>query len=388
MEKTLSAIKRIENRARGIPGVISLAQGVPSFAANPVIQKEVIEAIKNNKVDKYSPVTGLLELREVISEKLAQKGMYYNPQDEVIVTAGGIESLSATMLALVEGGDEVIILTPVFPNYERIIRMAKGKPVIVPLNEKKGWKLDFDLLKKKITSRTKAIIVCNPNNPTGSVLSQKELMTIGILAQRHKFFIILDDIYGNFYYGEKPLFNLCRQKQFRKQIIRIVSFSKDFALSGWRIGFIHADKENVAKILPIHDNLVICAPVVSQYAALSALKNEAAILSEYMNVYEKRRRLMGNYLEKVNTHIKFIWPEGAYYFFPKVIDVVTTEDLCFDMLEKVKVATVPGDDFGVGGKGHIRLCFGKTEEEIEEGMKRIESYFKKNDIRRFQRTYA
>ncbi|MDA1317500.1 MAG: pyridoxal phosphate-dependent aminotransferase [bacterium] len=375
MDHTLSAIKRIENRAKQIPGVISLAQGIPSLPSHHLIRNEVIDAMLNNKVDKYSPPAGLLEMRTFISQKLAEKNMEYSHEHEIIVTAGGIEALSATMLALLKHGDEVIILTPAYPNYERIILMAGGKPIMVPLSEKGGWILDLSLLKKRISRRTKAIILCSPNNPTGSVLSEKQLRTIGILAQRHKFLVICDDIYEHFYFGDNAPFNLCTQNQFKKQIIRIVSFSKDFSLSGWRIGFIHADNEHISKILSIHDNLINCAPVISQYAGLAALKNEKVILNEYMEIYRKRRKIMGDCLESLSEYVQFTWPNGAYYFFPKIIGATDVEGLCFDILEKAKVAVVPGDDFGAGGKGHIRLCFGKSEEEIIEGMKRLEQYF-------------
>ena len=372
---TLSATKRIENRAKEITGVISLAQGTPSFASHPLIQNAVIEAIRNNLVDKYSPVQGLPELRVRISEKLQKEAMPYDPYSEILITAGGLESLSAIMLSFIKSGDEVIILSPAFPNYERITRMAKGKPVFVPLQETNGWKLDVPLLQSKITNRTKAIIVCNPNNPTGSRLTKQELLEIGMLAVKHNLLVLSDDIYKNFYYGTESLFNLCMQKEFKKHVIRIVSFSKDFALSGWRIGFIQAHRQIITQILPIHDNLINCAPVVSQYAAMAALKNEELILGEYHKIYANRRKIMGTYLEKLSGLMEFVWPQGSYYFFPKITKKINTELLCFDILEKMKVATVPGDDFGPGGYAHIRLCFGKSEEEIEEGMKRITRYF-------------
>lgn len=382
MVSNLSAIKRIENRAKQIPGAISLAQGIPSFSSHPIIQDFVIKAIKDNKIDKYSSVSGLLELRQLFAQKLIQKEMFYDPDTEIIVTAGAIEGLSATLLALVKPGEEIITLTPAYPYYSRIISMARAKPISCPLSEKNGWKLDIDVLKKKLTKRTKVIIICSPNNPTGTILSKKDLITLAILAQRHKFLLILDDIYENFYYGEEPLFNLCTQKHFKKQIIRIVSLSKDFALSGWRIGLLHGDKEYINNIIPIHDNLINCAPVVSQYAALAAIRNENKIIPNYITEYKKRRQIMGEYLEQCKDFLSFIWPEGAYYFFPKIHDVRDTESFCFDMLEKAKVATVPGDEFGLGGQGHIRLCFGKQEEDIKEGMRRLINYFNNFQIKK------
>ena len=376
MEIKLSAIKRIENRAKEIKGAISLAQGIPSFYSHPLIRKEVIQAIKNNKVDKYSPVTGIPELKHFIGEKLLQNNMNYDKDKEIVVTSGAIEGLSAAILALVQPKQEVIILTPTYPYYEKIINMAHAKTITVPLNEDKGWKLNIKLLLKKITKNTKAIILCNPNNPTGSILSKKELITIAIIAQRRNIVVITDDVYQEFYFNDKEIFNLCSQKEFKRQIIRIVSFSKDFALSGWRIGFLHGHKDNIEKIIPIHDNLTNCAPVVSQYAALAGLKNQEIIVPNYMNQYAKRRKIMGNFLNDCKDYLSFNWPLGAYYFFPKIIGINNTEALCFDMLEKTKVAAVPGEEFGIGGKGHIRLCFGKSEEEIIEGMERISKYFK------------
>lgn len=379
MEIKLSAIKRIENRAKDIPGVISLAQGIPSFASHKIIQEGAIKAIRDNKVDKYSLTAGIPELRSLIGKKLLEKGMCsYDPDTEIIVTAGAIEALSATLIALVKPQDEVIVLTPTYPSYAKIIKMVGGKTISVPLNENGGWKLNLEMLSKKITRLTRAIILCNPNNPTGSVLTQKELIAIGSLAQRNNFIIITDDVYEKFYFGLGPIFNLCSQKQFKKQTIRIVSFSKDLALSGWRIGFLHGDKKQIEKILPVHDNLVNCAPVISQYTAMIGLKNEDVIFSSYKAIYNKRRLLMGKLLKDCKDYLSFAWPQGAYYFFPKIHGIKNAEFLCFDMLEKAKVASVPGEEFGPGGEGHIRLCFGKSEGEITEGMRRLLLYFRKH----------
>jgi aminotransferase len=377
MEIKLSSIKKIESMAKLIPGVISLAQGIPSFASHGLIRKRVIEAITDGLVDKYSEAAGLMELRTAFSNSLMRKkNIFYDPRSEIIVTAGAIEALSATVLTFFDRGDEIVILTPCYPYYEKIIQMSKAKVVSVKLNEQKGWKLNIDEFKKKINSKTKAIIICSPNNPTGSVLSKKDLNTISILAQRRKILIIEDSIYENVYFDQEELPNLYSQEQFRKNVLRIVSLSKDFSLSGWRIGFIHGDEKRISKILPVHDNLVNCPPVVSQYAALAALENEEGIISGYLKSYRQRRDLMATLLESCRPYLDFVLPKGACYFFPKVIGVNNTEQLCLDILEKSKVAVVPGDDFGLGGKGHIRLCYGKSEEEIKEGMKRLIRYFK------------
>lgn len=374
MNNKLSAIKRIENRVKQIPGAISLAQGIPNFTSHKLIQKAVIEAIEENKVDRYSPIMGLPEFRNIIATTLAKRKMYYNPDSEIIVTAGGIEALAATLLTILEPDDEVIILPPCYGYYDKMVRMAKGKPVAVPLSET-VWQLDIEKLKTHITAKTKAIILCSPNNPTGSILETEEIKAIGELALKHNFFVIADDIYENFYYGKKIPMSIATLSHYKEKVIRIVSLSKDFALSGWRIGFVHGTEDVIQQILVTHDNLINCAPVVSQYAAIAALENETIILNEYKEIYTKRRKLMGDYLEKMTKYLSFTWPEGAYYFFPKIKGVKDTEAFCFDLLEKAKVGTVPGDDFGSGGQGHIRICFGKSEKEIEEGMKRMHAYF-------------
>ena len=370
----LSAIKRLEEKARELSGVVSLAQGIPSLASNDLIRKSVIESIENGVVDKYSPVKGESKLRQTISAQLQELNMNYG-SDEVLVTAGSIEGLSATLLSLLSPGDEVIVMTPTyFRNYKQIIEMSRGKVVTVKLDESSGWSLPISNLKRKITDKTKAIIVCNPNNPTGSILTKEELLLISELAIKHNFVVICDDVYRNLVYSDEQVFNITTDTRYKKNVIRIVSLSKDFSLSGWRIGYLHGSQELIDKISVVHDNLVNCAPVVSQYAALAALENQTMILPTMQALYLRNRTIMGSYLEKMSDYLEFVWPEGSYYFFVRVKGVPDTEQFCTDLLYKAKVALVPGDDFGPGGEGHVRLCFGRSEEDIHTAMRRLNKY--------------
>ncbi len=378
MQVSLSAIKRIENAAKKIDGSVSLAQGTPSFSSNPIIQSKVIKAIKKGWVDRYSSVAGLLELRTLICRKLAHRGMFYDPETEIIVTAGVIESLSATLISLIDPRKEVIILTPAYPYYPRIIKMARARPIQVPLSEKDGWSLNVDLLESKIGKNTQAILLCNPNNPTGTVLGKKTLLEITGLAERYNLTLICDDVYEDFYWKEGKLFSLCTIRKYKNRVIRLMSLSKNYALSGWRIGYLAGPENLVKKILVTHDNLVNCAPVVSQYAALAALENEKEILPANLKEYSLRRQLMGRYLEGLKGRIQFSWPDGGYYFFPKVVGVTDTEKFCFKVLNKVGLAVVPGKEFGLGGEGHIRLCCGRSREDISSGMLRLKKYLDSN----------
>ncbi len=364
--------------AQKLPGTISLAQGTPSLRSDNIIREEVIKAIKNNKADKYSPVAGLVELRCLISDNLTKSGMDYDVEEEIIVTAGAIEALSATLLSLINAGEEeeIIILTPTYyTNYREICRMAGATAIEVILDEEKDWSLNINELKSKITKKTKGIIICNPNNPTGSILSKNKLLEIGDLARKKALLLIFDDVYQNLYYKKEKVFCLARESRFKDNLIRIVSLSKDFALSGWRIGFLHGPKRLVSKILPVHDNLINCAPVVSQYAAIAAIKNKDRIISENIKEYTKRKSIMEELLSGMSRFLSFTPPKGTYYFFPKIFGVNNTLDFSINLLKKNRIATVPGSEFGPGGEGHIRLCFGRPEKDIVNGMKRLKQYF-------------
>ncbi len=375
MNNQTSAIKRIEQASRLIEGSISLAQGTSSFSSHEIIKKEVISAIENNKIDRYSDVAGLFELRQIISQKLSDSGFSYSSENEIVVTSGAVQALSAIVLSLFKRGDQIITFTPTYPYYSRIIEMAGVSVLPIKLQAEKEWAVPIELLEKSITPKTKGIIICNPNNPTGSVIPKKDLLAIARLAEKHSLKIILDDAYHRLYYGKQPLFNLCDKKFFNGEVIRIVSLSKTFDLSGWRIAFLHGPQNLIRDILEVHDNLVNCAPVVSQYAAIAALKNEKTIFSENLFYYSKRRKLMASCLKQMKDYFEFDLPQGTYFFFPKIKNIENSRELCFQMLENSKVAVVPGEEFGPGGEGRIRICFGKSEEEIIEGMSRIKTFF-------------
>ncbi len=372
MNYNLSSIKRIEERAGEIKGSVSLAQGIPSFPSHPLVRKKVIEAINNGKVDRYSSVAGIPELRSIIRDKLGGK---YSLENEIIIVGGAMEGLSATINALFKEKDEIIVFTPAYPYYFRICEMAGIKAISVKLDESRGWSVSTELVEKAINKNTKGIIICNPNNPTGSILSKKELLKIGRLARDRNLIIISDDVYEKISFSENPVFGIHGKDEMKERVVRIVSLSKSFALSGWRIGFLHGPKSLIGKIIRVHDNLINCAPVVSQYAALAALEKEDDILPYYLKEYRKRRAIMEEHLLEMEDFLEFTRPSGTYFFFPRIKGASNSEKICLDMLERVGLAVVPGEEFGPGGEGHIRLCFGKSEEEIREGMSRMKRYF-------------
>lgn len=371
----LSAIKHMEELASTLPGVISLSQGIPSTPSDSRIRESVIHEINNDSVDRYSCVAGLLKLRESISCKLKLQGMEYNPEDEIVITAGAMQAINATIFALTKPRDEIIVFSPTYSYYKRIAKLASVKVKTLVLKENENWKIDFEVLHKLISNKTKLLIICNPNNPTGSVLTNEEIFKLGLLAQKNGFIVLSDDVYQSFYYGKKNPANIANEKRFKCNVVNIKSLSKDYSLTGWRVGYIHSDKTIIRKILQVHDVLINCAPVVSQYAAFAGLVHSDAILAESLKKYKKHRLLMGGLLSQMSESLDFQWPDGSYYFFPKIKGVYNSVNFCKDLLYSSKLAVVPGSEFGEGGEGHVRLCFGKSEEEIKKGLARLKKYF-------------
>ncbi len=386
----LSVIKQIELEASKYPDAVSLAQGIPDFDTPDFIKRRVERALKRGVVAKYSLSPGLPELRELIEESLEKEGMYYDWEKEILVTAGSIEGITATIMAITSPGDEVIIPEPTYTSYREVINLAGCKPVFVPLDEEKGWGFDIERYREAVTEKTKAIFYCNPNNPTGTIYTKKQLMDLARLAEDNNLFLISDEVYKDFIYDEKEFFSLASIPELRKRVIRIFSFSKAFAMTGWRVGYLHSDEENVREITKVHDSLVTCAPVISQYAAMGALEIEKEKMKKFFEDYKKRRDVMCSRLENLSHVFDFVRPDSAYYVFPRISsrvaevvgkdlikgDLVDSWGFAFRLLEKAQIATVPGTAFGPNGEGHIRMSFGRRREDIEESFDRMENIFK------------
>lgn len=390
----LSPIKTIELLASKTPDAISLAQGIPSFDTPEIIKKAAFKALNRGAVAKYSLTYGLPELRETIEQKLAEEGMYYDFEHEIIVTAGAIEALAAALIVAVAGHkNEVILFSPSYASYSEVVKMAGGKPIFVnliedgsALSQSKGWRIDFGKLTKKVNSKTAAILLCNPNNPTGTIFPKSDLLKIAALAENKKFFIISDEVYKDFIYDDLinggALFSLAQLPRLRKRVIRIFSLSKAYAMTGWRIGFLHSDEEIVGKIIKVHDCLITCAPVIAQYAAVAALDFADKNIEEFRRQFLARRDLICRRLDELSDFFSYQKPEAAYFVFPRILlpayKILRCKDswnFSLNMLKKAKVATVPGIAFGPNGENHIRMSFGRSEKDIDEAMRRIKECF-------------
>jgi len=378
----LSPIKQMELLASQIPDVVSLAQGIPSFDTPLIIKKAAMKAMNRGVAAKYSLTYGLPELRETIEQKLAEEKMYYDFEKEIIATVGSIEGITASLISIINAKkDEVVLFSPSYASYPEAVKVAGGKPIFSNLVEKDSWKIDFNDLAKKINFRTAAILFCNPNNPTGAIFTKEDLFKLAELAWKKKIFVICDEVYKDFIYeGEDFFFSLAQIPDLRKMVIRVFSLSKIYAMTGWRIGFVHSDEENISEIVKVHDALVTCAPTVSQYAAIAALDFADKEAKEFCRQYQERRDLICGYLDELSEVFSYQKPNSSYFVFPKIISKskqgkANSWNFATDLLNKARVAVVPGIAFGPSGERHIRLSFGRDKKDIHEAMKRIKNYF-------------
>ncbi len=378
---TVSPIKLMELEASKHSKVVSLAQGIPSFDTPEYIKKVAIDAIMSGKSAKYSLTNGLPELREIVAEELRKEGMHYHYQSEIIVTCGSIEGITASLLAILNPGDEVLIPSPVYASYAQAIKLAHGVPVFVPLDEEGGWSVKVEEFEKRITPRTRVIFYCNPSNPTGTIFKKEDLLLLADMAKKHDLFLLSDEVYKDFVYTNEEIFALASIPELKDRVIRVFSFSKAFAMTGWRVGFVHSSAKNITEILKIHDSMVTCAPVVSQYAAIGAFSEEGKkSIQEFKTAYIRRLKMTTTFLNTLPDVFSYVKPNASYFVFPKLVSksekIINSQDFCMELLEKTSVALVPGVAFGPTGEGHVRISFGRSEKDLQEAFERMNLFFR------------
>ncbi len=384
---TVSAIKQMPILASKIGGCVSLGQGIPSFNTPEFIREAVIKELRENTlIGKYSMQPGLPALKEAIAKDLERTKNVTNIdfEKEIFISCGGMEALAAGISTIVERGDEVILPSPTYASHIEQILFAEGTPVFVPLDFENDWHLDLDAIRKAITKKTKAIIVCNPVNPTGSVFEESELRELAKIVIEHNLFIIADEAYDFLVFDGAPYFSLLSIPELRPHIMAACSFSKRFCMTGWRVGFMFASERLIKQVLKVHDAFAICAPTISQYAALAALRETNGkdgagdqSVQHLVTALSNRRDLVCSRLDKLPDLFSYIKPQGGYYVFPKILKGVKSSiDLSLKLLNEAKVITVPGGAFGPTGDEHIRISFGATEEELHEAFDRIDRWNK------------
>ncbi len=376
----ISATKEMPMIAARVGGCVSLGQGIPSFGTPAHVVDAVAKALRDDPAaGKYSLQPGMPALRRAAAGLLrAEKGLDADPEREVAITVGGMEGLLCAMLTLIGPGDEVIVPEPYYPSHVEQILMAEGTPVFAPLR-RSDWGLDAGAVAAAITPRTKAVIISSPHNPTGAVFAKAELEKVAELALRHNIFVICDDTYDILTYdgpdGEGAAFSLCSLPELRKLLVGVFSFSKRFALTGWRVGFLWAHEELLNQMLKIHDAAAICAPTPAQIAALASLEGPQDIYADMKAKLQARRDLICAGLDEMGGGFSHIRPAGAFYVMARAgFPVRDSRELAIRLIEEAKVITIPGGAFGPGGEGHVRLSFGGDEAEISEALRRMKAW--------------
>ena len=372
-----SAIHEMTRLSKEVEDVAFLSWARPTSGSPEHIREAAIIAIKDGVVDGYSENQGILELRKEIVRKLKRDNNIYAEPSEIMITVGAIEGLYASVMAFVDPDDEVIFPSPTYSTHIRQVVVASGKPVIVPLLEEEGFRLDIEGIKNAITPKTKAIMYCSPSNPTGTVFSEKQLRQLAEIALDNNLMIINDEAYEYFTFDGHKHFSVASIPEMKKNVISCFTFTKTYAMTGWRIGYLYADEEFIPQINKAHIPMAICAPVVSQYAALAALKGPQDCVDKFREHYLNARNLMCERLDRLNSVFEYQKPGGAYLMFPKIL-LKQGEDstsFCKKLLKEARVSTTPGIAFGPTGQSHLRMSFCVTEDEINKAFDRMEEYF-------------
>jgi aminotransferase len=367
-----SGIRKFFDIAATMQDVISLGIGEPDFVTPKPILDAGIQSMAQGDTH-YTSNAGILELRQALSDHLLKLyGAKYDPVNEVMITVGVSEALYLAFTALLDPGDEVIIPTPCFVSYQAEVILAGGVAVEVPSRIEYQFQPDPDEIRKAITPRTKAILIGYPNNPTGAVASRDVLRQIGKIAEEHDIIVISDEIYDRLVYGVE---HVCfpTLDGMRPRTILLGGFSKDYAMTGWRIGYAAAPAEFIKAMNRIHQYTIMSAPTMSQKAALEALlQGEEHVLSMTAE-YDRRRKLIVSGLNKIG--LSTFEPHGAFYAFAAVgISGMDDETFAQKLIQEEKVAVVPGTAFGEGGSGYVRLSYATAYEKIEEALRRMEHF--------------
>lgn len=376
----LSAIKEMAMLSSRIEGVASLTWGLPSFRTPEYIREGVKRALDDDvDAGKYTLPDGLRELRQLaVAEYKIKTGIQLDADKHVMISAGNMQALNTLFHTMLDPGDEIILTDPCFASHIQQINLFSGVPVYWPLDEKNNWSLDVNRLPGLITDKTQAIVLVSPSNPTGKIFSKEALIRVGEIAKQHNILIILDDPYSEFLYDNRDkYFNLASVEELKEHIVYLYSFSKAYAMSGWRLSYMVMPAELKHEALKVHDATMICAPRISQLAGIVALSQLSSHKKEFEAVLSCRRELICQRLNNLPDVFSNQKPEGAYYIFPEIIAThKDSRDFAIGLLNNARVAVTPGSAFGPSGEHHVRMAYCVDEDTINLAFDRIEKYFK------------
>lgn len=370
-----SGIRKFFDIAGTMDDVISLGVGEPDFNTPWVIRKAAIQVLERKHII-YGPNKGVVPLRKAVCERISKKhDVSYDSEKEIIITVGGSEAIDLAIRGLVNNGDEVLVVEPCFVCYAPLVELAGGVAVPVPTRIENNFKLTVEDFRDKVTERTKLIILPFPNNPTGAVMTKEDLEPIAEFLRDTNIMVLTDEIYSELTYGRKH-FSIIELDGMRERTIYVNGFSKAYAMTGWRLGYLAAPEPIVSQIAKIHQYGIMCSPYISQNAAVEALNSCDAEVSKMVDEYNVRRRYLVSEFNRLG--LTCFNPEGAFYVFPCIKSTgLTSDEFCERLLYEGKVAAVPGTAFGDSGEGYMRISYAYSLKHLMEAIRRIEIFLKK-----------
>jgi aminotransferase len=368
-----SGIRRFFDMLAEMHDVISLTIGEPDFTTPEPITRAAIASLEAGETH-YTANGGMLELRELIAGNLRQRyGVDYDPRSETIITVGASEAVDASLRALLNPGDEVIYHEPCFVSYAPCITLAGGTPVALSTADATDFRVTAAQVAAAITPRTKALFLGYPNNPTGAVLAHDDLAAIAEVVEAHDLVVVTDEIYDRLVYGGHQHTAFSSLPGMRYRTVLIGGFSKSYAMTGWRIGYVAAPEALMSGIAKVHQYGIMCAPTAAQFAAIAALRIGEPFVLEMLAEYDRRRELMTRRFNEIGLHC--FEPHGAFYCFPNITSTgLDDEAFARELLLEEHVAVVPGSAFGPSGAGHVRACYATAYEQIVEAMDAVERF--------------
>ena len=367
-----SGIRKFFDIVSEMPEAISLGVGEPDFDTPWRVREAGITSLEKGKTF-YTSNAGLKELRYEISQYLERKyQLVYHPDHEILVTVGGSEGIDAAMRSILNPGDEVIVAQPCFVSYLPCIIMAGGTPVVVNLKEEDKFKLKKEQLEEKLTDKTKAVFISYPNNPTGAVMTKEDLEPIAEFAEEHDLMVISDEIYSELTYGRKHV-SIGSLPGMKDRTLVINGFSKAFAMTGWRLGYVAGPRAIMVQMTKVHQFCIMAGPTTSQYAAIEALRSCDDEVEEMRTAYNQRRRYLVHAFKEMG--LECFEPEGAFYIFPSIKKFgMSSEEFATRLLNEEKIAIVPGSAFGECGEGYLRVSYAYSIEELKEALGRLKRF--------------
>lgn len=367
-----SGIRKFFDVVNEMEDAISLGVGEPDFDTPWRIREEGIYSLERGRTF-YTSNAGLKELKDEIAKYQERKiGVSYNPDKEVIVTVGGSEGIDIALRAMLDPGDEVLIPQPSYVSYLPCTVLADGVPVVIPLQQENEFKLTAEELENAITPKTKILVMPFPNNPTGAIMTKEELEPIAEVVKKHDLYVLSDEIYSELTYQCRHT-SISSLPGMRERTLVINGFSKGFAMTGWRLGFVCGPEAIIEQMVKIHQYAIMCAPTNSQYAAVEALRNCDDEVKKMRESYNQRRRFLVHEFKRMK--LDCFEPYGAFYIFPNIQEFgMTSEEFATRFLEEERVAVVPGTAFGECGEGFLRISYAYSLENLKEAIGRLGAF--------------